>query len=147
MHIWLVFTILGNWFCWEIYDKLCHTNIQVNRNMCIVTILRTASNFKNVKVVFQCWNILLPIFKPSVAPLIEIRISKFGPKMHLSTVKVPIAFGLDWPWSSVSFLISNLVFSSKLCVSCSFASVCIYLVRPSPVNAAHSTGHSTYMYS
>ena len=61
------------------------------------------------------------------SPLIEIRISKFGPKMHLSTVKVPIDFGLDWPWSSVSFLISNLCFSTKHCVSHSFALVCIYL--------------------
>ena len=81
------------------------------------------------------------------SPLIEIRISKFGPKMHLSTVKVPIDFGLDWPWSSVSFLISNLCFSTKLCISHSFALVCIYLVRPSPVNAPHSTGHRTYMDS
>ena len=44
------------------------------------------------------------------SPLIEVSISKFGPKMHLSTVKVPIDFGLDWLWSSVSFLISNLCF-------------------------------------
>ena len=78
---------------------------------------------------------------------LKIRISKFGPKMHLSTVKVPIDFGLDWPWSSVSFLISNLCFSTKLCVSYSFVSFCIYLVRPSPVNAPHSTGHRTYMDS
>ena len=75
------------------------------------------------------------------SPLIEIRISQLGPNMHLST------FGLDWPWSSVSFLISNLCFSTKLCVSYSFASVCIYLVRPSPVNTPHSTGHHTYMDS
>ena len=78
------------------------------------------------------------------SPLIEVSISKFGPKMHLSTVKVPIDFGLDWPWSSVSFLISKLCFSTKLCISYSFASVCIYLVRPSPVNAPHSTGHRIY---
>ena len=78
------------------------------------------------------------------SPPIEVSISKFGPKMHLSTVKIPIDFGLDWPWSSVSFLISNLCFFTKLCVSYSFASVCIYLVRPSPVNAPHSTGHHTY---
>ena len=44
------------------------------------------------------------------SPPIEVSISKFGPKMHLSTVKVPIDLGLDWPWSSVSFLISNLCF-------------------------------------
>ena len=65
-------------------------------------------------------------------------------KKHLTTVKVPIDFGLDWPWSSVSFLISNLYFSSELCLSYSFVSVCIYLVRPSPVNSSHSTWHLTY---
>ena len=75
---------------------------------------------------------------------IEVSISKFCPKMYLSIVKVPIDFGLDWPWSSVSFSISNLCFSTKLCVSYSFASVWIYLMRPSPVNAPHSTGHHTY---
>ena len=67
-------------------------------------------------------------------------------KIYLSTVKVPIDFGLDWPWSSVSFLISNLCFSSKLCVYYSFASVCIYQVKPSPVNAPHSTCMDSYMH-
>ena len=33
----------------------------------------------------------------------KVRLSKFGPKMHLSTVKVPIDFGIDWSWSSFSF--------------------------------------------
>ena len=55
------------------------------------------------------------------SPPIEVSISKFGPKMHLSTVKVPIDFGLDWSWSLVSFLITNLCFFTKLllfiCVS------------------------------
>ena len=39
-----------------------------------------------------------------------------------------------------------MLFLTKLCVSYSFASVCIYLVRPSPVNATHSTGHRIYIY-
>ena len=78
------------------------------------------------------------------SPRIVVRISTFGPKMHLSHVNVPIDFRIDWASSSGSFLISNLLFSSKLCVSYSFASVCIYLVRPSPVNAPHSTWHRTY---
>ena len=65
-------------------------------------------------------------------------------KMHRSTVKVPIDFGLDWPWCSVSFLISNLFILPKFASYCSFASVCIHLVRPSPVSAAHSTWHHTY---
>ena len=78
------------------------------------------------------------------SPLIEVRIFKFWPKMHLSTVKVPIDFGIDWPWSSVLFSISNQLFFSKLCVSHSFASFCIYLVRPSPVSVPHATWHRTY---
>ena len=69
---------------------------------------------------------------------------KFWPKMHLSTVKVPIDFGLDWPWCSVLFLISNLFILPKFASHYSFASICIYLVRPLPVSAAHSTRHRTY---
>ena len=71
------------------------------------------------------------------SPPIELSISKLWPKMHLSTVKVPIDFRLDWPWCSVLFLPN---FASHY----SFASVCIYLVRPLPVSAAHSTWHCTY---
>ena len=78
------------------------------------------------------------------SPPIKVSISKFGPKMHFSTVKVPIDFGLDWPWCSVLFLISNLFILPKFASHYSFASVCIYLVRPLPVSAAHSTWHRTY---
>ena len=63
-------------------------------------------------------------------PPIQVSISKFWPKMHLSTVEVPIDFGLDWSWCSVSFLISNLFILPKFVSHYSFASVCIYLVRP-----------------
>ena len=75
---------------------------------------------------------------------IKVMISKFEPKMHLSTVKVLIDFGIDW--SSVSFLISSLLFSTKLCVSYSFASwsICIYLVRPSPVSVPYPTWLYTF---
>ena len=76
------------------------------------------------------------------SPRVVVRISKFRPTMNLSTVKRLINFGIDWASSSVSF--SNLLFSTKLCVFYSFASVYIYLVRPSPVNAPHSTWHRTY---
>ena len=41
---------------------------------------------------------------------IQVWVSKFGPKMHLSTVKIPINLGFDRPWPSISFLISNAVF-------------------------------------
>ena len=78
------------------------------------------------------------------SPLIKVRISKFGPKMHLSTVEVSMVFGIDWAWSSVSFLISDLLFSTKLCVSYSIASFCIYLVRLSPVSVPHPTWLCTY---
>ena len=78
------------------------------------------------------------------SPPIEVSISKFWSKMHLSTVKVPIDFGLDWPWCSVSFLTSNLFILPQFASHYSFASVCIYLVRPSPVSAAHFTWHRTY---
>ena len=47
----------------------------------------------------------------------EVRLSKFGPKMHLSIVKVPIDFGIDWSRSSFSFLTSNLLYSTKFRVS------------------------------
>ena len=66
-----------------------------------------------------------------------------GKKMHLSTIDVPIDFGVDWPWFSVSFLISNLFILPKFASHYSFASVCIYIVRPSLVSAAHSTWHRT----
>ena len=39
------------------------------------------------------------------SPSIEVTISKFGTKMHLSTVQIPTNFGLDWNWSSIQFLI------------------------------------------
>ena len=41
------------------------------------------------------------------SPPIEVTISKFGTKMHLSTVQNPTNFGLDWNWSSIQLLISN----------------------------------------
>ena len=64
-------------------------------------------------------------------------------EMHLSTVQVPIDFGLDWPWCPVSFSISN-IFLPKFAFHYLFASVCIYLMWPSPVGGAHSTWHRTY---
>ena len=66
----------------------------------------------NVKFNFKVkiYPILSLWFCPRESPLIEVRISKFGPKMYLSTVKVPIDFGIDWPRSSVLFLISNQLF-------------------------------------
>ena len=48
-------------------------------------------------------------------PPVEVsRISKFWPKMHLSSVKIPVNFGIDWSWSSNSFSILKLVFVPNL---------------------------------
>ena len=44
------------------------------------------------------------------SPPILVRISKLGQEMHLSTVKIPVNSGLDWPWTSPSFLIPKLIF-------------------------------------
>ena len=41
---------------------------------------------------------------------VQARITRFGPRMHLRTVKVPIDFGLDWLWSSPSFSILKPIF-------------------------------------
>ena len=45
---------------------------------------------------------------------IQARITKFGPKMHLSTVKIPTNFGLDWFRSSLSFSILKPIFLPNL---------------------------------
>ena len=44
---------------------------------------------------------------------IQVRISKFGPQMHFSTVKIPVNSKLDWPWTSLSFLIPKII-----CLNC-----------------------------
>ena len=75
------------------------------------------------------------------SPPIEVSISKFGPKMHLSTVKVPIDFGLDWSWSSVSFLISNLCFFFYQTLRLLFFCVCLYIFSEA-IASECSTFHS-----
>ena len=49
------------------------------------------------------------------SPPILVRISKFGQQMHFSTIKIPLNSGLDWPWTSPSFLIQKLFFSLWQC--------------------------------
>ena len=46
------------------------------------------------------------------SPPILVRISKFRQQMHFifSTVKIPVNSGLDWPWTSPSFLIPKLIY-------------------------------------
>ena len=67
-----------------------------------------------------------------------------GQKCILALLRSLLIFGLDWPWCSVSFLIPNLFILPKFASHYSFAPVCIYSVRPSPVSAAHSTWYHTY---
>ena len=60
------------------------------------------------------------------SPPIEVSISKFGPKMHLSTVKVPIDFGLDWPLIfSFIFNLKPVLFYQTLRLL--FICVCLYI--------------------
>ena len=62
--------------------------------------------------------------------------------MNISTVEVPIGFGLDWPWCSVSFLITNLFILPQFASHYSFASVCIYLDhRQWVLHIPHGTAH------
>ena len=42
---------------------------------------------------------------------VQARITKFGPKMQKTLVKVPIVFGGNWPWPSRSNLISHSEFT------------------------------------
>ena len=44
------------------------------------------------------------------SPPILVRISKFGQQMHFSSLKIPGNSGLDWPWTSPSFLIPRLIY-------------------------------------
>ena len=73
-----------------------------------------------------------PLHNSSAVPA---RITKFGPKMHLSTVKMPINFGLDWFWSSHSFSILKPIFYQiylrSFCIILRETCHLIILVRPS----------------
>ena len=47
---------------------------------------------------------------PHNSSAVQARITNIGPKMHLSTVKIPMNFGLDWNWSSPSFSVLKPIF-------------------------------------
>ena len=60
------------------------------------------------------------------SPPIQDKISKFGSKMHLGTVKIPNNFGFDWHCTSISFLISKpFLYQPEKMLFVSFC--CIYL--------------------
>ena len=40
---------------------------------------------------------------------VQVRISKFGPQMHFSAVKIPVNSELDWSWTLLSFLIPKII--------------------------------------
>ena len=73
-------------------------------------------------------------FQPHNSSAVQARFTKFGPKMHLSTVKIPINFGQDWFWSSPSFSIVKPIFLPNL-----FA-LCLYYIKwdPSIVNISET---------
>ena len=77
-------------------------------------------------------------FPNHYSPAILVRISKLGQEMHFSTVKIPVNSGLDWPWTSPSFLIPNLFF----CI----VAVCIETVKQSLFcfNSVQGLFHSLY---
>ena len=60
---------------------------------------------------------------------IQARITKFGPEVENSLVKVPIVLGGNWPRPSRSNFIQTVEFFYQTCLCCFYQ----YLVRPSPV--------------
>ena len=50
---------------------------------------------------------------PHNSSAVRARITKFGPKMHLSTVKIPINFGLDWFYVFIFIFNLETHFSTK----------------------------------
>ena len=69
----------------------------------------------------------------------------FGQKCILALLR-----SLYWFWAGLTLMfcfIFNLkpAYFTKFASHYSFASICIYLVRPLPVSAAHSTRHRTYI--
>ena len=78
------------------------------------------------------------VFPNHYSPPILVSISKFGQQMHFSTVRTPVHSGLDWPWTSPSFLIPKLFFF--------IVAVCIETVKQSLVcfNAVQGLFHSLY---
>ena len=80
------------------------------------------------------------------SPRIEVRISKFGPKMHVRSVNTPLNFGINWLfiWSSFSFsILTPFFYQIDLRCFCKYSYmyinihirirlyIYIYIVRPS----------------
>ena len=73
------------------------------------------------------------------SPPILVRISELGQEMHISTVRIPVNSGLDWPWTSPSLPIPKLIF---FCIM----AVCIETVKQSLIcfNSVQGLFHSLY---
>ena len=63
---------------------------------------------------------------PHNSSAVQVRIIKFGPNMHLSPVMIPLNFGFDWFWSSLSFFNPETDFSTKFICTL----FVLYLVGP-----------------
>ena len=72
---------------------------------------------------------------PHNSSAVQARITNIGPKMHLSTVKIPMNFELDWFWSSPSFSVLKPIFLPiylrSFCIIFSETHRFLILVRPS----------------
>ena len=94
-------------------DNFCST--ESNASSMVSLSLGQQDVFKMLRLASMISMLLVP-FLPEASfwacpchhsPPIQDKISKFGPKMHLSTVKIPVNFGLDWHCPSISFLIAK----------------------------------------
>ena len=57
---------------------------------------------------------------------IEVKISQYRPKMHLSTTKSPVDFGFEWHWPSISFLILEFIFLPNWAFCIHLLCFCLY---------------------
>ena len=83
----------------------CFTVLTVSQSQC--SDLCTRSNLTSKSEFTPFW-----ACPDHYSPPILVKISKFGQQMHFSTVKIPVKSGLDWSWTSPSFLIPKLLFFS-----------------------------------
>ena len=65
--------------------------------------------------------------------------------MHLSTVKIPIDFGIDWPRSSVLFLISNQLFFLQT-LRLSFICVVLYIFSEAIASESSTSPIAPHIY-
>ena len=79
------------------------------------------------------------------SPLIEVRISKFWPKMHLSTVKVPIDFW-DWLTSIFRFFFLQTSYFFPNFASLSFICVVSYIFSEAIASECSTSHMAVHIY-